>query len=296
MKKPNFLIVGAAKSGTTSLFHYLRQHPAVFMPDFKEPQYLVHSKIQGRLHKYITNLQDYLSLFNNAHQQCVGEASVFYLYFYKEAIANINKELGENVKIIIMLREPVSRTISAYEHVFRNNIKEKLSFIDALAAEEGRLEREQHLTPMVMYKSMSMYADAVKAFQEAFQDVHIALYDDFQSSPKQCIDQIFEFLGLESYEEIDYLRRHNIGGWQWENEKVKQFALSDGFFKKIVRVMVPKILRKHMFKKLKSKVTNVQNVTISDETKKELSQFFKEDIQTLEKLINRKLTAWYDVA
>ena len=64
MKKPNFLIVGAAKSGTTSLFHYLRKHPAVFMPDFKEPQYLVHSKIQGRLHKYINKREDYLNLFN----------------------------------------------------------------------------------------------------------------------------------------------------------------------------------------------------------------------------------------
>ena len=238
MKKPNFLIVGAAKSGTTSLFHYLRQHPAVFMPDFKEPQYLVHSKIQGRLHKYITNREDYLNLFSAADQQCIGEASVFYLYFYEEAIANIKKELGENVKIIIMLREPVSRTVSAYEHVFRNNIKEQLSFTDALAVEEGRLEREQDLTPMAMYKSMSMYADAVKAYQEAFQDVHIALYDDFQSSPKQCIDQIFEFLGVESCEEIDYLSRHNIGGWQWENEKVKQLALSDGFFKKIARSQV----------------------------------------------------------
>ena len=296
MKKPNFLIVGAAKSGTTSLFHYLRQHPAVFMPDFKEPQYLVHSKIQGRLHKYITNREDYLNLFSAADQQCIGEASVFYLYFYEEAIANIKKELGENVKIIIMLREPVSRTVSAYEHVFRNNIKEQLSFTDALAVEEGRLEREQDLTPMAMYKSMSMYADAVKAYQEAFQDVHIALYDDFQSSPKQCIDQIFEFLGLESCEEIDYLSRHNIGGWQWENEKVKQLALSDGFFKKIARVTVPKFLRKYMFKKLKSKATDVQKIAISQETKKELSQFFQEDVHALEDLINRKLTAWYDVA
>ena len=296
MKKPNFLIVGAAKSGTTSLFHYLRQHPAVFMPDFKEPQYLVHSKIEGRLHKYITNREDYLNLFSAADQQCIGEASVFYLYFYEEAIANIKKELGENVKIIIMLREPVSRTVSAYEHVFRNNIKEQLSFTDALAVEEGRLEREQGLTPMAMYKSMSMYADAVKAYQEAFQDVHIALYDDFQSSPKQCIDQIFEFLGVESCEEIDYLSRYNIGGWQWENEKVKQLALSDGFFKKIARVTVPKFLRKYMFKKLKSKATDVQKIAISQETKKELSQFFQEDIHALEDLINRKLTAWYDVA
>ena len=296
MKKPNFLIVGAAKSGTTSLFHYLRQHPSVFMPDFKEPQYLVKSKIQGRLHKYVANREDYLSLFNDAHQQCIGEASVFYLYFYKEAIANIKKELGRNVKIIIMLREPVSRTISAYEHVFRNNIKEQLSFTDALAAEEGRLEREKDLTPMTMYKSMSMYADAVKAYQKAFQDVHIALYDDFQSSPQQCIDQIFEFLGVESCEEIDYLSRHNTGGWQWKNEKIKQLALIDGFFKKIVRATVPKILRIYIYKKLKSKATNVQKIVVSQETKKELSQFFQDDVHALECLINRKLTAWYDVA
>ena len=81
MKKPNFLIVGAAKSGTTSLFHYLRQHPAVFMPDFKEPQYLVHSKIEGRLHKYITNREDYLNLFS-AQINNVSEKLVFSIYIF----------------------------------------------------------------------------------------------------------------------------------------------------------------------------------------------------------------------
>ena len=295
MKKPNFLIVGAAKSGTTSLFQYLRQHPEVFMPEFKEPQYLVQSKIKGRLHKYIDNRDDYLSLFNDAYQQCIGEASVFYLYFYKEAIENIKIELGEDVKIIIILREPVSRTISAYEHVFRNNIKENLSFTDALAAEEGRLERERDLTPMAMYKSMSMYADAVKAYQMAFQNVHITLYDELKSSPQKCVGQIFEFLGLESCEEINYLNSYNIGGWKWKSEKVKKIALSNGFFKKIFRVIFPKFFRNHIFKKLKLKATDVQKTTISKETKQELSQFFQTDIKTLEGLINQKLTAWHEV-
>ena len=95
MKLPNFLIVGAAKSGTTSLFHYLKQHPEVFMPSFKEPQYLVASKVRGRVFKNISVLEDYKGLFEDASQKAVGEASVFYLYFYKEAIQNIKTILGD---------------------------------------------------------------------------------------------------------------------------------------------------------------------------------------------------------
>ena len=136
MKKPNFLIVGAAKSGTTSLFHYLKQHPEVFMPDLKEPQFLVCEKIKGRLHKYIDSAAEYYELFEKSTEKCAGEASVFYLYYFEEAIKNIKKELGSDVKIIIVLREPVSRAISAYEHVLRNNPKEKLSFKEALLKKE----------------------------------------------------------------------------------------------------------------------------------------------------------------
>ena len=155
-KLPNFLIVGAAKSGTSSLHQYLLQHPDIFMPTFneeglslKEPQFLIKSKVEKRLHFGIWEWKEYLSIFEDVEEQkVIGEASVFYLYYYEEAIKNIKSRLGNDVKIIILLRNPVDRAFSAFLHVSKS-VKESLSFEDALAQEEGRLEKDLSLTPMV---------------------------------------------------------------------------------------------------------------------------------------------------
>ena len=110
-KLPNFLIVGAAKSGTTSLYNYLNQHPEVFMPTFnldgvnvKEPQFFVKQKIINKIHFGIWDWESYKDLFKKAqNHQAIGEASVFYLYYYEEAIKNIKRYLNSEVKIIIIL-------------------------------------------------------------------------------------------------------------------------------------------------------------------------------------------------
>ena len=94
MKKnlPNFLIVGAAKCGTSSLHNYLNQHPNIFMPSFneegknvKEPQFLVKNKVKNRLHFGVWTWEEYQSLFKQAKQQrAIGESSVFYLFYYQK--------------------------------------------------------------------------------------------------------------------------------------------------------------------------------------------------------------------
>ena len=142
---PNFLIVGAAKSGTSSLHNYLNQHPEIFMPSYKdglnvkEPQFLIKNKVKDRLHFGIWSWQEYKALFDDATKfKAIGESSVFYLYYYKEAIKNIKFRLDDNIKIIILLRNPIDRAYSAFQHVSRG-LKENLSFEEALQIEENRL-------------------------------------------------------------------------------------------------------------------------------------------------------------
>ena len=87
-KLPNFLVVGAAKSGTSSLHEYLIQHEDIFMPTInkegksvKEPQFLIKSKVEERLHFGIWNWDEYKFLFENVKQEkAIGESTVFYLY------------------------------------------------------------------------------------------------------------------------------------------------------------------------------------------------------------------------
>ena len=181
-KLPNFLIVGAAKSGTSSLHNYLNQHPDIFMPTFnkngvnvKEPQFFVKEKVMDRIHSGVWDWENYIDLFKQAEShQAIGEASVFYLYYYEEAIKNIKRYLNNEIKIIIILRNPIDRAFSAYTHVSRS-VKENLSFEEAIELEDKRLIKDKKLTPMVRYKDMGLYYKMVNAFLKSFDNVHLRL-------------------------------------------------------------------------------------------------------------------------
>ena len=109
---PNFIIIGAARAGTTSLYNYLKQHPQIYIPKVKEPRYFVSNtlnKISKSDPSYdniressVFDKNEYYQLFNTdrAYKR-YGEASVHYLYNYKECIPRIKSELGD-ISIIIM--------------------------------------------------------------------------------------------------------------------------------------------------------------------------------------------------
>ena len=297
-KLPNFLIVGAAKSGTSSLHNYLNQHPDVFMPSYnekgmkvKEPRFLIKNLVKDRLHNGIWSLEEYQSLFNKVKsEKMIGESTVLYLYYYKEAIQNIKKYLGEDVKIIIMLRHPVDRAFSAYTHVARG-INENLPFEKALEVENKRLINDVSLTPMVMYKDMGLYHDMVKSYLENFKHVHIIMYEDFQEDAGKVVVETLAFLGILDTAKLDTISRHNVGGKRWRFSLLKQFFMRDNFLKKWFRFLFPRSLRKR-FRILVEFFLKEEVKPISERTRKKLLTFFKEDILKLEKLLNTNLNHW----
>jgi hypothetical protein len=297
-KLPNFLIVGAAKSGTSSLHNYLNQHPEVFMPTFnkegvnvKEPQFFVKQKVMNRIHSGIWDWENYKDLFKQAQShQAIGEASVFYLYYFKEAIKNIKQYLNNEVKIIIILRNPINRAFSAHQHVSRS-IKENLSFEDAIALEEERLMNNETLTPMVRYKDMGLYYTMVTAYLESFDNVHIILYDDFIKNTDNELKKVFRFLDVNENVEVDSEIKYNVGGVQWNNSVVKSILLNNSRLKTIVNKYFSKRIIANMwsflYRLFKRKV-----LKMNPSTKEGLISFYKEDIIKLSKLINRDLTLW----
>ena len=297
-KLPNFLIVGAAKSGTSSLHNYLNQHPDVFMPSYnsegmkvKEPRFLIKELVKERLHNGVWSLEEYQSLFYNVQdEKMIGESTVLYLYYYNEAIKNIKNYLGDDVKIIIMLRNPIDRAFSAYTHVARS-VKENLTFEEALQAEEGRLDKDTHLTPMVMYKDMGMYHSMVKAYLENFKAIHVIMYEDFQNDTQKVVDATFKFLGVSKDDSIDTVSKHNVGGKSWKAPLLKQFFMKDNFLKKGLRFVFSKSLRLKVRDMLESFLKEKAK-PINPETKKELISFFKNDVEKLEQLLNVNLKNW----
>ena len=297
-KLPNFLIVGAAKCGTSSLHNYLNQHPDVFMPSYndkgmkvKEPRFLIKDLVEKRLHNGVWTWEEYQDLFKGVRKEkMIGESTVLYLYYYNEAIKNIKRYLSDDVKIIIMLRNPVDRAFSAYTHVARS-IKENLSFKNALEIEDSRLLKDETLTPMVMYKDMGLYYSMVKAYLENFKDVHVIIYEDFQNNTEEVVQEALAFLGVLKRVNLDTVSRHNVGGKSWRIPFLKQFFMKDNLLKKGLRVVFSKFFRKK-FRIFLESFLKEKAKPITPETKRMLLNFFTRDIEKLERLLNIDLKNW----
>ena len=133
--KPNFLIVGAAKCGTTSLYRYLSQHPDIFMPEWKELSLFIGDPF-GPIHK-VKKPYYYRKVFSKVkNQTAVGEASTTYLF--DAAAPKIIKEQLGAIRIIITLRDPVNMSYSLYNHQLRKEGETIENFEEALAKEEDR--------------------------------------------------------------------------------------------------------------------------------------------------------------
>ena len=300
-KLPNFLIVGAAKCGTSSLHNYLNQHPDIFMPTFtddglkvKEPRFLIKEKVKERLSKGIWNYEDYKSLFDNVTNEiAIGESTVLYLYYYNEAIKNIKKYFGENVKIIIMLRNPIDRAFSAYLFASRTP-QENQIFKEALMNARKRFDKDDTLSPMILYKELGLYYKMVKAYMENFKDVHIVLYDNFILQTDLEVRRVFDFLNIINNNDINTSKIINSGGKKWDSSFMKDLLMAEGGMKKILRFLLPKKARVNIKERLTNSFTSKAD-KINESIKKELLDYYQKDIHLLEKLISKDLSKWIQI-
>ena len=298
-KLPNFLIVGAAKCGTSSLHKYLDQHPEIFMSKVKEPRFISSQVTPFPLngpgdHKveawYVKNFDDYSNLFADAEgYPVVGESSADTLYFHKGTIPVIKKYLGDP-KIVIMLRNPVKRAFSAYQHMVRD-LREDLSFEDGLLEEPNRIKNNWEL--IYHYKAASLYYDSVKAFLENFSSVKIILTEEQEKRPQQVLRDIFRFLGVDPNCDVNTEIRYNMSGKpksQWLHQFFFEGNIARKIAQPIARTLFSHETRMRIAQKIQEK--NLTRLTINPETKNELHRYFEEDIQQLEKLLNRDLSLW----
>jgi len=295
---PNFLIVGAAKCGTSSLHQYLNQHPDIFMPTYtdeglkvKEPRFLIKEKVQKRLPKGVWDLKTYKSLFEKAlHHEAIGESTVLYLFFYQTAIKNIKYYLGNDVKIIIMLRNPIERAYSAYLFASRTT-QENLPFEEALKYNKTRYDKNPNLSPMILYKELGLYYKMVRAYIENFKNVHCIIYDDFVADTNLEITKVLNFLDLDDKYKIDSTKIINMGGMSWNSAIAKEFLMGNGTLKKIIKTFISKKTRVKAKQKLVKQFT-VRAADMDEDLRKKLFLFYKSDIKKLEKLIKRDLSLW----
>lgn len=287
-KYPDFLIVGAAKSGTTSLHNYLSEHPDVILPEKQKETLFWHiisnpNKSQTKyLRNYIDNLEDYLNLFKNAKEgQICGEVTPSYLYYHDFVISNL-KNLHpnwKNLKIVIILREPVSKVISHYHFVTNSvGIKDK-SLKHALKLEKRRLQENKCLLDLFYIDSTKYYAQ-VKAYKDNFPNLKILLFEDLVKDSSQIMNELCSFLEIDENFEFE-----NLG--KKYNASTKRTLPKNQVLKIIYRIyqILPfkTAIRSFMpVKKIQNKLYKEEK--IDNRTKKQLKEIFREDVLALQEL------------
>ena len=293
--KVRIFIVGAPKAGTTSLHYYLNEHPEILMSSVKEPDFFLEKEIDDiGLYYGTTRIETsdkYHNLFSDKKdEEIFGESSVSYLY-YPEVPKRI-KEYNTEAKIIIMLRNPVDRAFSGYQHVKRYNEMENYTFKEAIEKSEKRYFENNKITPASRYLNIGLYYKFVNKFKSKFKDnVHIIIYDDFINKTSYELSCLFDFLGLKKHT-IDLKKKHMVGGWQWKNQTVKNIFMSKSILKSTLKIILPsKAIREKIRNYFISFVISpVEKIDL--ETRKKLLNFYIDDIEKLEALINKDLSIW----
>jgi len=293
---PNFLIVGAAKSGTTSLYNHLKRHPEIYMPkDIKETFFFVQKDFKQDYkglghygHRIILELDDYIRLFKKAREKAIGEACAGYLYYHKESIPNIKFYLRDP-KIIIILRNPVERAFSNYlNHVRDNN--EVLGFEDALKAQKERAGWWWGY----QFVKVGLYYEQVKAYLDNFSSVKIYLFDDLKENPKGLIKDAYSFLSVDSSFIPNNLgKRYNISGVP-KYKPIYNILTKPNPIRFAAKVIVKTLAGQDKKKAFGEKMRGylLEKPEMKEETREYLKEVFREDILALQDLINRDLTHW----
>src|SRR3954454_23553703 len=206
MTFPTFLILGAAKAGTTALYHYLKQHPEVCMSEIKETNFFA---LMGRpldfrgpgdqehINRFsVTTWGAYHSRFPDlTDAKAVGEASPLYLYS-PEAPGRIARWLPR-AKLVVILRDPVDRAYSAFLHLVRDGREAVRDFGEALRREKSRVA--DHWEHIWHYRAMGLYHEQLKRYADRFDraQMRIYLHEDLEADPRGVLQDLFRFLGVD---------------------------------------------------------------------------------------------------
>lgn len=291
---PNSFIIGAAKSGTTSLFEIIAGHPSVFVPKKKELNFFSNDE------RYENGL-DWYAKTNFAESSSFPirmEASPAYLA-WSEKVAPRLKQLYQEqpIRLIAIFRNPVARAYSNYWHRVRMG-HEKLSFSEAIDQENQRLKDNWEKlyrsgNPLYGYFRGGCYASRLKPFLDLFarDNFFFLLQDDLQNDFEASINRLFQFLNIDSRITVNPVIRNDSKVPRNKSlydvyGRLKQTAT----WQNRLRNMIPKSMREWARYKLVLKP--FQYPPMDNETKMQLTARFAEEIAQLEMILGRDLSLW----
>lgn len=286
-KLPDFIILGAGKGGTTSIYRYLEEHPQIFLPTTKELYFFAFEGEPDR--EGITDFETYKTMFESAlPDQVIGEVSSIYL-FRPKAAERIYHHVP-NAKLIAILRHPAERAFSDYLFHVRNLHP---SVIDS--AGNKPLGFEHFIKQDGYFVQIGFYYEQLKRYYDRFpaEQIKIYLFDDLVKDPDALMQDLFTFIGVAPDFKPDTEKRHNVSGapknaalYRLLKEKNPLRSAAATVLKLFLPVEVRQNLRSRLIKQ------NLSRPTLQPEHRQRLIDIYRDDILKTQDLLQQDLSAW----
>lgn len=315
---PNFMVIGAPRSGTTSLYEYLRAHPDIYMSPVKEPDFFAYPSLDA-VHRPDPNIAvapeeearrkaaleadmtAYVALFEGANaQKRRGEASALYLG-HPTAPEHIRRYIPD-AKLIAILRNPSERIHSHYIHDQRiraeygnttNKKKEEHHDFHAVverAFREGFSEPATN-APEVWVRSGFYYKNLTR-FRSFFPQAQlkIFLYEDLVRDANTLMADIFRFLDVDDSFVLPTTEAFNASVVP-RNRRLFRFFTTRNPVMQFARALAPAGIRAAAMR-TRNRVLADSKPTLDPELSRKLISIYRDDIQQLQTLLNRDLSTW----
>lgn len=279
-KQPNLIIIGAMKSGTTSLHNYLNLHPEIYMSKKKETDFFS---------KYFeSNIDNYLKNFNSEYK-ISGESSPNYskYHLFNNVPERIYNSLGQGIKFIYILRDPVKRIISHYyESQSQNRIEGSLdNFL------EGNLEKNNIILTSLYFEQLSKFLEFYPIDQ-----IKIITFERLKENRIDTMNEIYNFLNLSPINDPEaYDNIFNSSNNKRTNNILYKLVYNSFLFKKIKSIFsagTKKILKNSKFFKYFFTKKIIYDYYISSQKKEIIYKLIQNDVNKLKKLTSKDFKEW----
>jgi hypothetical protein len=306
---PDFFMVGQAKSGTTALYQMLREHPAIFMPDLKEPEFLA-SDMRRRFRPPMSGalpatLGDYLALFAGAREdQVTGEATALYLSSRTAALSIA--QLNPRARVIAIFREPASFLRSLHLQHLQNHNENQRDLRRALALEAARLAgrsipRRSCRPQVLQYSDHVRYTEQLTRYHEVFPraQVLVLIYDDLRRDNVGTVRKIFRFLEVDDSVPVVPVSANPTVTLRSQalDEAVHRLSVGRGRYAKevkaAVKTLLPRRARRRLLNSVQERVVHAPPPPADEALMAELRGRMKPEVERLGAYLGRDLVSMW---
>ncbi|NPA68001.1 MAG: sulfotransferase domain-containing protein [Chlorobi bacterium] len=289
--KINAIIIGAGRSGTTTLYQYLEKHPGICFSSIKEVHYFSVDELYERGEEY------YHSFWKNCNENALKIAADTYLLISKKAPERI-KKYNPEMKIIIILRNPEERAFSSYQYAINNGYTDKnISFTKAVNDEEYHIKNSDITTQNnLCHIYQSKYFEHISYWSEFFprNQILILKTEDLKNNTEFLLKQLSDFLEISEFKITEKISANKSA--KAKSEALQQFLLNRNTpARKFLRKILPKGIKNLILNsKFPEKLSSINRKEIkyeplSGEDRIFAEHFLEKDKERMEKIFGIKL-------